>query len=85
MEVDREVAIQRHQKRNNLSIEECEKRLDCQWSNEKRESYADVVIQNNGTQEELKKEIEHYLHCNVCSTNSSNILLSVNQLVHKIE
>ena len=70
MEVDREVAIQRLQKRNNLSTEECKKRLDCQWSNEKRESYADVVIRNNGTKEELKKEIELHLYYNVCSINS---------------
>ena len=85
MEVDREIAIRRLQNRNNLSTEECEKRLDCQWSNEKRESYADVVIRNSGTLEELRKEIEHYLHFVVCYTNSTNTLLLINQLIHKIE
>lgn len=64
--VNRDIAIDRLQKRNNFSYQECEKRLDSQWSNEKRESFADVVIHNNGTREELEATVLKFLHFLVC-------------------
>lgn len=51
--VDRETAIERAMERDNATREAIESRVNSQLSNEDRASRADVVIENNGTREEL--------------------------------
>jgi dephospho-CoA kinase len=48
-----EIRLQRLIKRNNLSMDESKKRLNCQ--NDSNKSKADFIIENNGSIEELKK------------------------------
>ncbi len=53
-----ETARQRMMKRNGLTTEQAESRLRAQLSNEKRRPYADVVIENDGTLEELRRAVD---------------------------
>ena len=53
-----ETARRRLMKRNGLTAEAAEARLRAQLTNEKRRSYADVVIENNGTLEELTAAVD---------------------------
>ena len=55
---DKEVAIQRLQRDRNLSPEEAKKRLATQLSNGERIKYADLIIKNNGSIEELQEQVE---------------------------
>lgn len=55
---DKEVAIQRLQRDRNLSQEEAEKRLATQLSNDERVKYADLIIKNNSSIEELREQVE---------------------------
>lgn len=70
VEVDHSTAVERLQHRNGLSVEECEKRLQAQWSNEQRERFADRIIKNNGSLAELTRQIDSYLW-SVCSTKQA--------------
>jgi len=54
---DREVAIERLRRDRQLSREEAERRIASQLTNEERIRYADLVIQNNGTIEELEQQV----------------------------
>jgi dephospho-CoA kinase len=54
--VDRDTARTRLQARNNLSAEEADKRIDAQMSNTDRCKYADFIVNNTGSREELVEE-----------------------------
>lgn len=55
--VDREVAIARAMQRDNIPRATVESRLDAQLSNAERIAHADVVIDNNGTPEEMLAQL----------------------------
>jgi phosphopantetheine adenylyltransferase/dephospho-CoA kinase len=55
--VDREVAIARATQRDNLPRTTIERRLDSQLSNAERIAHADVVIDNNGTVDEMLAQL----------------------------
>lgn len=40
--------------------EEAKLRISSQWKNEEREKFADVVIVNNGSREELESQVNKY-------------------------
>ena len=54
----RETAIARLAERNGMSEEQAQARIDAQLSNEERRAHADIVIENDGTLEELDRAIE---------------------------
>ena len=56
--VDRAVAIARAMTRDNIPQAAIESRLDAQWSNEQRKARADVVIDNNGTTQEMLEQLQ---------------------------
>lgn len=56
--VDPEIAIQRAMARDGLDREAIEKRLSSQLSNDERASQATVLIENNGTLEEMMVQLE---------------------------
>ena len=53
-----EEIIARLESRNGLSREEVQQRIETQMSSEERISYADIVLENNGTIEKLKERVE---------------------------
>ena len=53
-----ETARERLVQRNGLTAEQAEARLRAQLSNEKRRPYADVVIENDGSLEELRRAVD---------------------------
>ncbi len=55
---DKEVVIERLQQDRNLTRAQSESRIDSQLSNEERIRYADLVIENNGSEEELQTKLE---------------------------
>ena len=55
---DKEVAIERLQQYRNLPRAQAEKRIDSQLSNEERIKYADLTVENNGSEEELQTKVE---------------------------
>lgn len=57
-EVSSELAVERLAVRNGLTREQAEARLNAQLSNEERRRHADVVIENNGTLEDLRRAVE---------------------------
>lgn len=57
-EVEPEIAIRRLASRNGLTREQAEARLRAQLSNEERRRHADVVIENNGTLEDLRRRVD---------------------------
>jgi dephospho-CoA kinase len=58
VEVAPETARQRLMARNGLSPEEAESRLQAQLTNEKRRPYASVLIENNGSQDDLRRAVD---------------------------
>lgn len=56
--VDRDVAIARAMSRDHADRKAIESRLDAQLSNDERKARANVVIENNGTLEELMEKLE---------------------------
>lgn len=52
---DEEKCIERVMQRNKISRAEVEKRIESQISADDKKNYADFVIDNNGTEEDLKK------------------------------
>ncbi len=56
--VDRELAIERAMARDGLQREAVESRIEAQLSNEERIARADVVIENNGTLDEMLEKLE---------------------------
>lgn len=57
-EVEPETAIERLASRNGLSREQAEARLRAQLSSEERRRHADVVIENNGTLDDLRRRVD---------------------------
>lgn len=57
-EVSPELAVERLAVRNGLTREQAEARLNAQLSNEERRRHANVVIENNGTLEDLRRAVE---------------------------
>ena len=55
---NQEVVIERVQLRNNFTREEIIKRIQSQMSNDEREKHSDIVIDNNGTIEQLEKKVK---------------------------
>ena len=55
--VDRDVAIARAMQRDNIAQATVERRLDAQLSNAERIARADVVIDNNGTPDEMLAQL----------------------------
>ena len=55
---NREVVIERVKLRNNFSREEIIKRIESQMSNNDREKHADIVIDNDGTIEQLEETVK---------------------------
>ena len=53
-----EEIITRLKARNDLSREDALQRIDSQMSSEERISYADIVLENNGTIDKLEKRVE---------------------------
>jgi len=53
-----EETIARLESRNGLSREDAQQRIDSQMSSEERISYADIVLENNGTIDKLKERVE---------------------------
>lgn len=56
--VDRELAIERAMARDGLEREAVESRIEAQLSNEERIARADIVIENNGTLDEMLEKLE---------------------------
>lgn len=57
--VDVDTAIERSMKRDNLSRQAVQERIDAQLSNEERIKQADIVIDNSGTEAELLDKLTH--------------------------
>ena len=60
--VDPDIAIARCMSRDGLEREAVESRLDAQLSNEERIAQADIVIANNGSEEELLEQLDEQWH-----------------------
>jgi dephospho-CoA kinase len=58
VEVSPETARRRLAERNGLSAEEANKRIAAQLTNEQRRPYAQVVIENNGSLDELHRAVD---------------------------
>ena len=59
IECSPETAIERMKGRG-FTEEEARLRISSQWKNEDREKFADVVIVNNGSREELESQVNNY-------------------------
>lgn len=55
---DEETAVKRLALSKGMTPEQAKARIGAQLSNEERTKYADVVIQNNGALEEVRKQVE---------------------------
>ena len=55
---NQEVVIERVQLRNNFTREEIIKRIQSQMSNDEREKHSDIVIDNDGTIEQLEEKVK---------------------------
>jgi phosphopantetheine adenylyltransferase/dephospho-CoA kinase len=53
-----EIARERLMTRNGLTEEQAQSRIDSQLSNKERLAYADVKIENSGTQEQFEQKVE---------------------------
>lgn len=60
--IDRENAIARAMQRDNVPREAIERRIDAQLSNDERRARADVVIDNNGTVEQMLAQLRAQWH-----------------------
>ena len=56
--VDETTQLARLKKRNHYTDEEAHKRLDSQMSLAKKKAYADVIIDNNGSEKALKEQVD---------------------------
>ena len=52
-----EIRITRALRRKNLSMEQTNKRASLQWSDEKKQIHADIIIENDGTTDKLNKRL----------------------------
>ncbi len=60
-----EDAIARLQSRNGLNEDQARQRINAQLSNEEREDYADVLLKNTGTIEELRIRVGELWHARI--------------------
>ena len=60
-----EEMISRLQSRNGLTEEQARQRINAQLSNAEREDYADVLLQNTGTIEELRVRVGELWHARI--------------------
>ena len=60
-----EDAISRLQARNSLTEEQAMQRIRSQLSNDEREDYADVLLKNTGTIEELRVRVGELWHARI--------------------
>ena len=60
-----EETIARLQSRNGLTEEQARQRINAQLSNEEREDYADVLLKNTGTIEELRIRVGELWHARI--------------------
>ncbi len=58
---DTSIKIERIMKRDNITFEQAQSRINSQMSWQELKKYANVIIPNNGSIEELKKEIDDIL------------------------
>jgi dephospho-CoA kinase len=49
--------IERALSRDNLSEESIKERMDLQWADDKKKDYADYILENNGSLDQLKSSI----------------------------
>lgn len=54
---DRQTQVRRIMERNGVSIEEANRRVDAQMPGDEKEKYADIILWNDGSLEELKRAI----------------------------
>lgn len=52
-----EIRFSRALRRKNLSIEQINKRASLQWPDEKKQIHADIIIENDGNTDKLKKRL----------------------------
>lgn len=64
--VPRDVQLERLMKRDGLSSEAAEQRLDAQMPIERKKELADVVIDNSGSLEQTEAQVEAYLRRKGC-------------------
>jgi len=64
--VPREVQLERLMKRDGLTTEAAEQRLDAQMPIERKKELADVVIDNSGTLEQTEAQVDAYLRRKGC-------------------
>ena len=62
VDIDPEVQIERIRKRDNIDIGLIKKIIDTQIPRENRNLKADIVVENNGTLEELKQKIKEIIN-----------------------
>ncbi|MCS5542325.1 MAG: dephospho-CoA kinase, partial [SAR324 cluster bacterium] len=70
--LDPTVALRRLKERDNLSEAEAKRRVEAQLDQEESLAYADVVLQNEGTPEELFTQTQQTLRELKQSMNSSH-------------
>lgn len=58
VEVSPDVARKRLIERNGLSVEEAQARIQSQLTNEKRRPYATLVIENNGSEQDVRRAVD---------------------------
>ena len=62
VDIDPEIQIERIRKRDNIDIGLIKKIIDTQIPRENRNLKADIVVENNGTLEELKQKIREIIN-----------------------
>ena len=72
VEVSPDVARERIIERNGLTPEQAESRIRAQLTNEKRRPFADLVIENNGTLEELHRAVDEAWERRVAQVGSQH-------------
>ena len=58
--VNRKTQIKRLKNRDDLDLKEAKQRIDAQIPLEEKKEKADIVIDNNGTKQELKEQVKKY-------------------------
>lgn len=61
VQVPEEIAMQRLMTRNGFSAQDAQSRIRAQLTNEERARHADVIIDNSGTVEDVRKQVREFL------------------------
>ena len=59
-----DIQLRRLMKRNQLTLEQAQQRISSQLPIEEKKQRADILLDNNGTKEELVEQIENWLSAN---------------------